>query len=950
VGRLASGKSLFRDGRVRVPPHVRSRPVLVGRGGERETLDDLVGRARDRTSGAAVIVGEPGVGKTALAESVLEDADDFRVLRATGVANEAQAVFGGLLAILWPLLSLFDQLPGPQADTLHSALGFSDGGVAETFAVAVATLSVLALAAQECPIAVFVDDLQWLDRSSSTALLFAARRLHDDRVVFIATARSGEIEPADLAGLEVVTLEGLGTDDAIQMLAADGIELAEPVARALVRRTRGNPLALREVALGLDEHARAGVKSLPPMLTVGAGVTRAFLDRVRRLDDATQLALVVAALEASGDVSLIDDAIKRLDGQPEALAPAESVRLIHRDGETIRFVHPLLRHALVSDAPAPQRRQIHAALAQALAERGRHDWAAWHRGAAATGPDDSVAGALEAAAMGAMGRGDHAGAGEAFARAAQLSESPDHRSMNWFAAGMSAAMVGLDHRKHFERALADAPGAAERAPIVVGLAMFSTIGGDGEIARRLGRQYGDEVAGVSPLLGAALRSFESQGAFIRGEFDESVRRSDLAWQLAGDQFPGALDTMEGMVMAVVNLQVRQMGGRSDPALSDQCAAEILRSRRHELACPALYGLLTTDRIQSADNFYESMLAEARTVAALPSVVWIQGVGAWLLWRMGRLSSALAAGMEAVTLAPLVLGPFPLAQAHAAVALVHATTGDSEACRRHAAETVRLEAEAGIVPARLHADVAVALDDVGHRRMDDATARLAELNGEMDRRGVVWIASLLAMPEYAEALARSGDHAGAAQQASKLRALADGDPMPTLVALARRIEGLLCDDLDNAVDAFGEARATLDAVTFPFEVARTDLYLGERLRRAGRRTAATAALRSARDQFERIGASPWEDQAASELRAAGVRRRRPRDDVDDALTPQQHQIATLAATGSSTRDIATALFISPKTVETHLTRVYAKLGVANKAQLAAKFRTSTSVGIAAADPR
>jgi predicted ATPase len=409
--------------------------MLLGREYERLALDRLLTEARDGESGVLALVGEPGIGKTALLDHAAGRAGGMCVLRARGIESEAEVPFAGLAELLRPALQAMDRIPAPQAKALAGALALGPASAGYRFAIGAATLSLLSAFAEEAPLAVLVDDAHLLDESSAGALLFAARRLVADPIALVLTVREGERSLLDGADLRVLRIAGLDRSDAAKLL--EGADVREDAADRLYRATAGNPLALLELAGDADRVATLPVDAPVPIST---SIATAFLRRFGRLPEPTRRMLVLAAASDSGDVAVLSRAASSIGLDVDDLAAAEEAGLVTLDGE-VQFRHPLARSAVYTGAPGAERREMHAALALALPDRDV-DRRAWHLAAASVGPNEEASAALEEAGVRALERSAYAVAAGAFERGARLAVSGESRARMLFAASDAAWLGG----------------------------------------------------------------------------------------------------------------------------------------------------------------------------------------------------------------------------------------------------------------------------------------------------------------------------------------------------------------------------------------------------------------------------------------------------------------------------------------------------------------------------
>lgn len=910
--------------------------MLSGRDTELDVLSGVLSAPGAGKSASLVIRGEPGVGKTALVAQALRqvtaEVPGMTVLATTASPTESGLGFGGLLGVLRPVLDGLDALPARQAEALRSAFALGPATDPDRFAVAAATLGLLAVAAQDGPLVVFVDDWHWLDPGSAQALAFAARRLGDDAMAFVATTRSGEATAVELDGLPTLDLSGLDVTGAAEMAAGAGHDVEPAVLIELVARTSGNPLALRESIAQLGPLVRRGLHPLPEHLPVSEGVAVALLQRVRLLPEPVTFALTVAAFESQGSRSVIEVAI---GADPSAsLRAAEEEGLIEIDPVSVRFSHPLVRDALVSSTTPERRRHTHRSLATALEAEGKHDEATVHFGEAAEGPDDQIADRLEALSEQAAHRGDHATASTLTWRAGALCTDRERRARVWLRSANEGASAGIAHSERLDAALEATEDPLLIAEIHVMRAQLATLAGDPDLAGELLRAHGETIIAASPFLGAVLTALAGSCAWMHADGEATRTLAEQAVALVGGRVDAEMTPIANFV-----IRAGAATGFDDPDLAVSTARKIRESGRTAFAGTALFGLLVADQIAEADAFYRWAIAAARDAGSVTDVAWLHGPATLLLCRQGHFEAAYAAGSEAIDLAPFMLGSFPLAQAHSALAVVCAVRGDRARCEEHVAQTQGLATTADIQIALLAGRHSTALAMLGARETDAALEQLELLASDLEERHITGVTVFPTMPELIETLARTGRTAEAREKRDSWRRRV-GDGVSTLrAATLARLDAHCADSIDESDALFVAAESLFADVPYPFELARTQLYRGERLRRARRRRDAATSLYEARAGFEDLGAPAWRDQADAELRALGLR---PKASTSAAhlpgeeLSPQEYQVAVAASGGATTRDIAASLFISPMTVEAHLTRIYRKLGVSSKAQLVAVF--------------
>ncbi|QCX75231.1 Putative HTH-type transcriptional regulator [Streptomyces sp. YIM 121038] len=948
---------------------------LYGRDRERAVVDGLLDGARKQRGGVLVVRGEAGIGKTALLDHAAEHATDLRVLRGLGIESESELAFAGLHLLLGAHADRLDALPAPQARALRAAFGldadFPGGGAADRFLVGLAVLSLLGEIAEERPLAVLVDDAQWLDQASVEALLFAARRLGSDPVALVFAVRDGHPFPA--SGLAELRLAGLDEETGARLLHQHADGLPAHVRGLVLREARGNPLALLELPAALSAAQRSGdlhadffhLGSRP----VSERVERTFLDRARALPPRAQDLLVVAAAEPTGDLGAVLAAGRALDASLDDLAAAEASRLISVADGRLRFTHPLSRSAVYRAAPLSLRTVVHRALAGATTADRR----AWHRAAAATGPDESVAADLEHTAQAARRRGGHQAEAAAYERAAALSPTDERRARRLVAAAEAVENAGEQQRAAglADRAAAHPHDPLTRARLARIRATAANARGDQRAAHALLVEAAAEV-GPHDARAAAYMFLDAMSAAWALNDPGMIARTSagltaLRPSLSG---PHAEPGAARLITAVDGLATVALG---DPARGLP-AARLLVEAPGDAAgapgpasAPGLWERASThwwhQLIGDLGAAYERARALERdcragdAIGLMPAALF-HLARAQLL--MGRLRDATASAAEGARIAEDTAQGLFAGNLRGVLAHIAAAEGDEDRCR---ALTRELAAQ-GLPIAGAWSSGALALLDLGHGRHDEALHRLEDLwAGPHGHSGF----ALYALPDLVESAVRVGrpERARAAAAAFAKWADATGQPWARAVALRCRAllatvgvtgavagaaaTGAVAGEGATGADGAAEAAAQGDPADAlfaeavrvhlhdqrPFERARTELLYGEWLRRRLRRSDARPRLRAALELFDAVGAPLWAERARAELRATGettpVRDREP--GLLDRLTPQELQIVRLAATGLSNRDIAAQLFLSPRTVGYHLYKAYPKLGVASRGELA-----------------
>ena len=901
-----------------------SRGVLIGREEERSFIGRLLADVRLGRSRSLVLRGSPGVGKTALLQDALRDAPNMTVLQVTGTEAESRVPFAALHALLRPLLGDFGSIPSTQARALRGALALEEADP-DRLAAYAGTLSVLAAAAERQPLIVAIDDAQLLDRASLEALVFAARRVAGEAIGFVFTCRTGEPVLTD-AGIETREVGSLPPDAALELLHSHrDVSLRPAVARRLVAATGGNALALVEVAAVLTDAQRAGTEPLDDPLPVTDVVAGSVRSRLRELPRATRDALLVAA--AGAPPPLID---------ADALEPAEAVGLVVMSAESVAFAHPLIGAAIYRMASPARRRDVHRRLADALDAPEDADRRAWHMAAATDGPDEEAAQALESAASRAQARGGQAAQAQALARAAELSTDDDSRARRLieaataaYWAGDSPMAVGLA-----ERALPLATDPLLHAMTVHRLAVIADWHGswqDRIVPTEVLEREAEVVAALDPRRSVALLGVILQRHFQALDTAQALELAERRLALCdpiGD---------ERHLRAIQDL-ARATGLRGDVARTRELCEEILdRVRGSEggvvaFATNIAEPLLWLERYADCRALLERSVEDARTEGNVVRLMFELTNLALLELRTGAFAQALAGASEVASLAAETGNDYLLACNLAVLAHLSAARGDFARHEEQAAQAAEIAARLSdelIGGEVLLARAEAALAD---GRAADAVEILTPLHELARTNEIGEVGVLPYAADLIEALIRAGRTADAADLLEQFERSAESLDRRWAMAAAARCRGLLAD-ADEFTDAFERALSLGDVAGWsPFQRARTLLLYGERLRRARRRTDARVPLRQAIGLFDGLGAGGWSERARAELEATGESIARRDATVPEKLTPQELQIALQVAEGRSNRDVAAALYLSPKTVEFHLTRVYRKLDVNSRAEL------------------
>jgi len=907
--------------------------VLVGRKAERAEIGRLLGDARARASGALVLSGEPGIGKSALCAWAATRAAGMRVLTARGVQSEVDLPFAGLAELCAGQLDRLGRLPAPQAHALDGALVRGAASPGDRFAIGAGLLSLLAVAGEEEPALVVVDDAQWLDGASADAVLFAARRLRNEGVAMLAATRPGSVFDAERTGVARLSVGGLDGRSARALLDDAHGQLPPQVAGLLADYTRGNPLALLEVPRLLTKAQLAGRQPIDEPLPTGPTLARALLHRLSGLPDRTRQALVVAAASGTERIQPVVDALSVLELPASVLDAAEQASALRIQGERLEFRHPLLRSAIYHGAAGRTRREAHAALAQVSAGEAR----AWHLAHATVGEDEAVAAMLERVALDARRRGAPGSAASAFERAARMSAPGEARvrrlteaAREVYMAGRPAGAMGL-----LDEAASGVRSPLQRADIQHVRGRVLVLQGQMDTAYRLLSEEAECIRAIDPDRAASMLAEACLDRFVSVDLVTATR---LAREAAGIAAAGSagVQAFSGVILAaalILQGERAQADALLDGFLPLLRAADPL-AEAGQLVSLAAQCYFWLDRHDVASELLAELTGAARRASALAALVVPLCCRAELDFRVGRWTVATARFEEAIDLGEEMSQSVFAAYAPECLARLAAASGDEERCREHAAHAIDLIDRHRNELGRLYTVSALGLLELGLGRAEPAIGHLERARDLAERHGleepnvVHWQADLI------EAYARARQPDAAGEVLAELERQAERTSGRWALGTAARCRGLLVDS-SQADDCFAVSLAHLESLPSPFEVARTHLCRGEQLRRAGRRTEARRSLRLASQGFDELGAKPWASRAQGELRATGASPRRRRDQRDrDRLTAHELQVAITVAAGASNREAAAALFLSPKTIEFHLGRIYRKLGLRTRSELAA----------------
>ena len=910
---------------------------VIGREEELAAVDEFL-ESLHAGSAAFVLVGEAGVGKTTLWQAGVEAGRElgYRVLETQPAAAEARLAFAGLGDLLdVGLEELLDELPTPQADALRVALLLERprGSPPDERAVAIAVFSALRVCAADRPLLVAIDDVQWLDSPSAAVLAFAWRRLREEPAGLLVAHRLGQSAPPGLVEregarrLEVAPMS-LGAIHSL-LQARIGLALSRPALRRLHDMANGNAFHALELGRALE---RSGATPAPgEPLPVPQELRELVHDRLVGLPRPTRDALTVTAALSQPSLPLLRDA----GHGPDALRPALEAHVLEVEDEGLRFTHPLLAAAAYEDVDVLARRELHRSLATVVHDEEER---ARHLALSVDGPDADVAAALESAATHARARGASAAAAELGEQARRLTPrdalADIHRrtvgaALYCFDAGDPGRALEL-----LEEARAAVPPGSARAEVLAALSRLHRFGGDQPLAAELARQALAEAGTDDRVRAEAAQGLAATLFYLREDLEEGVRLAGLAAEHAARSRDEILQVESLCLRGLLECLV----GRPEAAATLRDVAE--------LAEPAAYG-----RVLSTPTFNQGVFA-----------LWTDGPEVAQVLRGSR-DDVVARGDEGS--APMVLAQLALAEylaggwtdaAHIAEeaselalqtgqrpmqayslatrALVRASLGLERDARADAQQALAFAGERGMAAARIHSLWALGVLELSLGRPTEAAQLLAPERERLLVAGVGEPGTIRFVPDEIEALASLGRTNEARTLLDWLEERGSALDRPSALAAAARCRGLLAaagGDNDVALTEFEEALVEHARVAGPFERARTLLAFGATQRRTKKKAAARTSLSEALGVFEELGAALWAEKARSELASIGGR-----PPSSDGLTPAEERVAALVAEGRTNREVAALLYVTDRTVEYHLSRIYRKLGVRSRAELARRF--------------
>jgi DNA-binding CsgD family transcriptional regulator len=909
--------------------------VLVGRAPEQAGLEARIAAAGNGRGSALIITGEPGIGKSALVDDVCERAEGLRRLAVCGMESESEIGFAVLADLTRGLLDHLGELPRGQAAALSGALGLGPPGAVDRLAVYAATLGLLAAASEQAPLLISVDDAQWVDSATVEALMFCARRIAADAIVIFLVTRSGTPVVEQATGIEQLELGGLDVLAVGELLCAStGASVSPSVAGRLARATAGNPLALLESSALLSAAQLAGTALVEEPLAPGSTIERMFWRRLAALPERCQRALSVAAVSDSGAMQEILAALGTVELSVEDLEPAERGGVIVISGERLVFRHPLMRSVAYHAAPAPDRRSAHRAMASAVSGSEAPDRCAWHLAAAAVGPEEQTAELLEQAAARMRQRTGYTAAAHAQERAAQLTPAAEQRARRLLTAAQDAHLAGRAQSatELLQQALEATSDECLRSDIERSRGAVEIWGGNVRTAHRLLVEAADRVEPQDPARAAGLLVDATISCGLAGEIESGIAIARRALSLArgvGGETEMLAEALLGITL-IFHGDAASGCAMMDGALAK--AAQLPPSLFTQLAFQSTATVsVWVEEYERARELFDGLITALRSAGAVAPLAHLLASRADLDFRTGHWPAAHAGALEALDIGRETGQTSGSGLSCVTLARIEAAQGREPQAREHVAQALELTALSGVDLIRTYAAAALGLLELGLGHPEIARGHLASASEFASEHGMAEPGVVHWRVDWVEANIRCGETAAAKTALAELEAEAERSGRTYVLAGAARCRGLLAGD-DGFQAHFEEAFAWHERTPTPFQRARTELCLGERLRRSGQRKQARVHLTRAAEVFEALGASPWQRLAERELQASGASARRRRPDSAEELTARELQVAIVIAEGMTNREAGAVLFLSPKTIEFHLGHIYRKLNIRSRSEL------------------
>lgn len=897
--------------------------MLHGRAEELAALTTVVESARIGRAVAVVVRGEAGVGKSALVDELTSQSEEVQVLRTRGVESEVDFAFGALYELLRPAMQRIRRLPPGQASAMRSAFGLEAGAVAEPLLVSVGALSLIAELAEETPVLCVVDDAHWLDPASASAVTFVARRLTAERVAMVFTVRDGEAHRIDTAGINEVRLNRLDETASRDLLASRFPEIDSAVAHRLFENTLGNPLALVETARGLSEQQLQGSIGLPDQIPAIGSLSDAFLSRARGLSEAAQRLLLVIAIDDTGNLRTVLESAGRLDIPPEVLDEIEATLLVDIEDTLVRFHHPLMRSAILYGSSRPERRDAQRALAATYRAAGDLERAASQLATATEGVDETVAAELEEAAIPARRRGGFEAASQALEHSAALTPDPARRSQRLLVAAEDAWTAGLIDRAQrlVEAALALTDETSVPPELIRLQAWTEMTVGSVATAREILWESARATLSTDPNISLEMAAAAAETAWVHSDFDTL---KEMGSSLPSFEPIVSSNSYYSLLLTgfIAHAQGDLLGGTEALAeatrlAEDQDDNDLLNSAGHV----AFY----TGDDSAAHRINTKVAARARAAGSIGHLIYaLQRQGPAEILK-GRLALANATLEEASDLAQTIGRQALLDLTTTWQAYLSAVCGTDE-FKNLSAEVEDRRATEMLGALRPLFDSIASWTQATQDAIADSPASAFQRLRSIDHPAVKTMAAF----DLVDLGFRSGQNHEAMEAIESLESLASAGGAGWASTLAAYGQALMSEE-----DAEPHLRQALEVSApnqRPFDVARIRLALGIHLRRNRQRMEARPHLEQALASFESMGTRPWAEQASRELRASGktARARDPSTIFD--LTPQELQVARFVSQGLTNREVAERLFLSPRTVDYHLRKIFVKLGITSRSRL------------------
>jgi DNA-binding CsgD family transcriptional regulator len=882
-------------------------------------LADVLGGA----SRVVVLRGEAGVGKSALLGYLSDRVAGWQVARAAGVESEMELAYSGLHQLCGPLLERLERLPVPQRDALATVFGLSEGPAPDRFLVGLATLTLVAEVAEHQPLVCIVEDAQWLDQASAQILGFVARRLLAERIALVGAARTGSGDDV-LAGLPELPIGGLGDSDA-RALLLDNVHgpLDAAVCDQIITESHGNPLALLELPRTWNAAALAGGFGLPGSQPVAGRIEQSYARRLGRLPAETRLLVLTAAAEPVGDPVLFHRAAATLGMELAAVSPAVDAGLLQVGGR-VEFAHPLVRSAAYRSAAAEARHRVHRALAEATDAEADPDRRAWHLAQAMQGPGEAVAAELERSAGRAQARGGVAAAAAFLQRAVALTVDPPRRAERALAAAEVSFQAGAFDAVLGLLATVEAAGPLDdfqraRVDLLRGHIAFAS--GSGSDAPLLLLKAAKRLEAVDPKVARETYLTAWRAANLAGQGGVALEICRAVRALP--QAPGSPRALDTLLDAVAMLTIDGRAAatpvlqRAAKALAEIPVEDVIRWGSPAAATAASWDV---EGWRVLNERHVRLIRDAGALAQLPLRLIALAISAAWVGDFAGAASAIAESESVAAATGSRIAPYALLRLRA----LQGWEAETSALIAAALEQATAGGQ-GMVAVHAHWAAAVLYNGLARYQEGVSAARHATSNTFEP-----WV-SMWGLPELVEAAARVGDTELAHGALERLEETTQPSGVDVALGIEARSRALLTNG-DNADLLYREAIERLGRTQVRPEFARAQLLYGEWLRREGRRVDAREQLRTAHDLFVAIGMEAFAERAGRELLATGEKVRKRSPETRDELTAQEDQIARLARDGLSNPEIGAQLFISARTVEWHLRKVFTKLGISSRRQL------------------